>query len=890
MANPLTLNFDQLSAADLPRVGGKGANLGEMTRAGFPVPPGFCVTTDAFQQFMAASQAADELYPALEALAADDVEGVRRVGQQVRERLRVAPIPSPVAEAFVAAWETQGTEHPYAVRSSATAEDLPDASFAGQQDTYLNVIGRDAMLNALRDCWVSLFTDRAILYRAQNGFSHRAVALSVVVQRMILPQISGILFTADPVNGHRQIISIDASYGLGEALVSGLVSADLYKIDKRDGQIVETQVADKGLAIWPKAAGGTYREELTDERRTARVLNEGQLRQLADLGTRVESHYGSPQDLEWCIDGDQLYLLQARPITSLFPRLEPPLSDNPLHVLVSFGHAQVMTDPLPPMASSVWRILLPFGKKGPLTEYNPYLHLAAGRIYINLSPMLRLPPLHRILPKVLAIAAPHIAATVRDVIDRDEFKHSMGYPRHQVARRTLAHWLLPLMLKMQAHLWLRRPEGSPAEGLAYLEAEVEGASLQLNAVSPGAERLKVAHQILGEFFPRVLQFLPYIGAAGAARLILSRLLGDRAERADFDNIFRGLSGNVTTDMDLVVGDLADLARKSPELARHLSQSSADALKTVADLPGGPDFMKAWVQFMARYGMRGPSEIDISRPRWADAPDSIFQVLVGNLQHGEAGRHRAQHRRMAADGQAAADNLVAAARYGPLGFLRAALARRLVRVTRSLMAVREHPKYMIIRFLGLLRPAILEAADILQTQNRIDTPDDVWFLGLPELITALETPTDDLRPRIAHRRADIERFHRLSPPQVLTSDGEIPTLKPLGGDIPAGALPGIPVSAGVVEGIARVVLDPAAEVLKPGEILVAPFTDPGWTPLFINAAGLVMEVGGLMTHGSVVAREYGIPAVVGVLDATRHIQSGQHIRLQGDLGYVEIIER
>jgi len=263
----IILPFDAISAGDLAIVGGKGANLGEMTQAGFPVPPGFCVTTVAFRQLMETSGQAEEIYRSLEAVPAGDVEGVRLLGQQIRSRLSEAPMPAEIEGAIVAAWQALGTQESYAVRSSATAEDLPDASFAGQQDTFLNIIGRQKLLESVRACWISLFTDRAILYRAQNHFSHRDVYLAVVVQGMVLPDVSGILFTADPVSGHRQIVSIDASYGLGEALVAGLVSPDLYKVDKRSRVIVELHIGDKQLAIRPQEGGGTYQEKLEGEAR-----------------------------------------------------------------------------------------------------------------------------------------------------------------------------------------------------------------------------------------------------------------------------------------------------------------------------------------------------------------------------------------------------------------------------------------------------------------------------------------------------------------------------------------------------------------------------------------------------------------------------------------------
>lgn len=912
---PYVLPFSAISAGDLPYVGGKGANLGEMSGAGFPVPPGFCVTTSAFRAFMAACEGAEALYVALEAIETNDVEGVRKVGQQVRTRLSEVPIPSEVADAVVAAWREAGSQQAYAVRSSATAEDLPDASFAGQQDSYLNVRGEQALLEKMRDCWVSLFTDRAILYRAKNGFSHREVFLSVVVQQMVFPEVSGIMFTADPVTGHRQIVSIDASYGLGEALVSGLVSADLYKIDKRtlkSGQAPQTgqikaQIGDKRLAIRPLPEGGTYHETLTGDVCTARVLSDEQVIALAEIATRIEAHYGKPQDIEWAIasplklaqraprtEGGQerqkkkIYIVQSRPITSLFPLPEPRPTDDTLHVYVSFNHAQVMTDPMPPMAHSIWRLLFPFGKSDP-NQYNPYMLSAGGRLYVDPSPMLYLPIPRRAFPKALEMADPLIANGVREVIKRKEFQK--GASKGSTSMRQIGPWLLPILAKAQARLWKHAPEGSTEELLAKIDTYISQAKAQLDMAELGAERLKVVRRLLGSVFSETLLSMPpYLAAGAMAWLLLRRLTKGYADPDDLDALLRGLLGNVTTEMDLEVGDLADVARQSPALVAHLSQHDVNTvLDTVAEVEGGPAFLSAWNGFMNRYGMRGPSEIDISRKRWYEDPSSLLQVIIGNLRHETSGGHRKKHQKLSAEGEAAGERLVAAAQHGLFGAVKGRIARRLVRVARNQLAIREHPKFLLIRTLGLAKEAILEAAQLLLEAGRIDELDDIWYLDLIELIHALEQPKEELRQRIAKQQAQMARYRHMTPPRIITSDGEIPVVKHSGQNVPEGALAGNPVSSGIIEGIAKVVLDPTSEILTPGEILIAPFTDPGWTPLFINAAALVMEVGGLMTHGSVVAREYGIPAVVGVLDATKIIESGQKIRVNGDLGYVEILE-
>jgi pyruvate,water dikinase len=891
MTAPLTLAFHQIAASDLPRVGGKGANLGEMARAGFPVPPGFCVTTEAFRRFMAGVPGASDLYVALDALAAGDIEGVRRLGEEVRRALQEAPIPPEVTAAVATELERMGSEHAYAVRSSATAEDLPSASFAGQHDTYLNVRGDRDLIERVRACWASLFTDRAILYRAQNGFPHRSVELSVVVQRMIFPDVAGILFTADPVTGSRRTVSIDASFGLGEALVSGLVSADLYKIDKKTGAVLEARIADKLIALRPAPGGGTVRENLSDEQRKARVLGDEQARALAELGARVEAHYGSPQDIEWGIAGNEIVLLQTRPITSLYPLPEPRPNDSALHVYFSFSHAQVMTDPMSPMGSSVWRLIFPFGKSGP--GYNPLLCQAGGRLYADVTPLLRNRVSRKLFPKVLRAADQLASQAIAEIAQQKELFEGPGITG-AMRPQTALRWLVPIFLKAQARLLFLPPEGAAETLSAQAETFMHEFRAKLASAPPGAERLQMAANVLDDLFNRaVLGVPPYILAGVLSKAIAGRLAG-QAGAADINAIARGLAGNVTTEMDLAVGDLADAARKSPDIAQHLSgPDPGEALRRAREDRGSETFVMALDAFLERYGMRGPSEIDIARPRFRDEPGSLLKAVAGNLRQSEPGTHRAHHRKLAAEAEAAARRLVESAGEGPLGVLRGAIMRRMVRVARNLLPVREHPKFLLIKTLDLIRTTLLEEASALRASGRIDADADIFYLELPEVIAALRDPSADpsadIRAVIARRKADYARFQTMSPPRVLTSDGEALSAKHAGDSLPAGAIAGSPVSAGTVEGIARVILSPDKEILQRGEILIAPFTDPGWTPLFINAAGLVMEVGGLMTHGSVVAREYGIPAVVCVPDATKRIRTGQRIRVDGDLGYVQILE-
>src|SRR3712207_4313012 len=353
------LGFQEIDQTRVAVVGGKGAHLGELSRIeGIRVPAGFCVTTDAFQRIMAEAPSIDNRLDRLSRLKPDDREAIRALSAEIRRILEGIAIPDDLAAAITRPLARFGEQAAYAVRSSATAEDLPTASFAGQQDTYLNVVGPAAILQHVSRCWASLFTERAVTYRLRNGFDHRKVHMAVVVQRMVFPQAAGILFTADPVTGNRKVVSVEAGFGLGEALVSGLVNGDVYKV--RDGEVVAKAVATKQLAIHASPAGGTQQQARSEEHTSEPALTDAQVVRLAQLGRRIEAHFGCPQDIEWCLVDDGFQYIQSRPITTLFPI--PAAGDRENHVYVSVGHQQMMTDPMKPLGLSLWQLTAEIGR------------------------------------------------------------------------------------------------------------------------------------------------------------------------------------------------------------------------------------------------------------------------------------------------------------------------------------------------------------------------------------------------------------------------------------------------------------------------------------------------------------------------------------------------
>lgn len=880
--NQYITGLADLDKSCLAMAGGKGANLGELNRIpGILVPPGFCVTTRAYKHFVLTSTEFDRLLSTLESIGNDSLDRLTTHAEEIRTHLLSLPIPKAVEKEIVDELNKGGSGYAYAVRSSATAEDLPGTSFAGQQDTYLNVRGQEQVLRAVRKCWASLFTERAVVYRLQNSFSHRDVELAVVVQQMVFPEVSGIMFTADPVSGNRRITSIDASFGLGEALVSGLVSADLYQV--KDDQIVKKQVSKKSLLIKAQPEGGTERADILEEDSLSSSLSDEQALQLARIGRKIEDHFGNPQDIEWAIMEDRVYVLQSRPITTLYP--QPNTNDEKIHLFISIGHPQMMTEAMKPLGISVLRTLIPFGKTSATRECE-YLQAVGNRLYADITPLLRYPKVRELLPQIVPALDESISRSIEAFLIRDEFKDALRIP--QRIPWSVIKVALPTFLKIAARILYRNNDRVLEEMNHFIKQNVDKNRGLLGSVS-GVERIIVIQDMLStlmpEILPRVAQSLPpAIGTYFLINKYSQVWLGDDSE---LRSISKSPPGNVTTEMGLELGDLADSLRAYPEVIDYLKTARDDTFfENLKQVPGSQGILTAIDQFFTRYGMRGTGEIDLSRPRWYETPTQIIPLLLINIEENQPGKHRREFAHGKEEAEKDAQLILERLRKKTWGFFRSRLMKRFIKVHRTLIGIREHPKYYMVQNFGLLKEAILEESDRLVEAGVFADREDIFWFSLAEIRDMIAHHKADLF-LMAQRKETYARNKRLTPPRVITSEGEIiPGIAIK--DLPSGALSGSPVSAGVVEGRARVILHLEEAKMDRGDILVAPYTDPSWTPLFTLAAGLVTEVGGLMTHGAVVAREYGIPAVVGVENATRIIKDGQQIQVDGTQGFVKVL--
>jgi len=842
------LRLEEIDRTQVALAGGKGANLGELSRIeGIRVPPGFCVTTDAFRRIMTSAPRIDDQLDRLERLDPDDRQAIRTLSAQIRRTVEGIAIPGDLAAAITSSVARLGGQAAYAVRSSATAEDSPTASFAGQQDTYLNIVGAAAIREHVSRCWASLYTERAVTYRQRNGFGHREAGIAVVVQRMLFPQAAGVLFTADPVTSNRKVVTIEAVFGLGEALVAGLVNPDVFTL--RDGDVIAREVAAKPA--------------LTDE----------QLVRLAALGRRIEAHFGQPQDIEWCLVDDEFQVVQSRPITTLFPI--PATSDEENHVYVSVGHQQMMTDPMKPLGLSLWKLTSP-----------ALMVEAGGRLFVDVTKPLGSPARRASLVAALGRSDPLIGDALQTILDRGDFVATRADPDEGQGRTPV--------YAMQA-------DGAPAPletDLAIVAELIEGSRASLAALKreirakSGAALLDFIVADLQEL-KRVLfnqQSLGVIVATTRATWTLNEQLQSwLGEKNAVDTLTQSVPGNVTSEMGLALLDVADVIRPHPDVVAFLRQVGDDEnfLDELPGLDGGRDARDAIQIYLGKYGMRCVGEIDVTKPRWSERPSTLVPLILGNVRNFEQG---AGERRFEEGRQQAWEKeqeLLTRLRALPQGEAKAEEAKRAIDRIRNLAGYREYPKYHMISRYFVYKQALLADAERLVQAGVLHDREDIFYLTFQELHDVARTNQVDDQ-LIGQRKNAFGSYQALTPPRVLTSDGEALAGTYRRADVPAGALTGLPVSAGTVEGRARVILDMAQADLEAGDILVTAYTDPSWTPAFVAIEGLVTEVGGLMTHGAVIAREYGLPAVVGVEHATRLIRDGQRIRVHGTDGYIEIL--
>lgn len=890
-----TISFDEPSCAEPSIAGGKGANLARMTAAGLPVPPGFCITTEAYADFVESNVLTERITETVER-ATGNADAVESATAALREHIVGAPLPDDVAAAIITAYEALGTDTYVAVRSSGTAEDLAGASFAGLHDTYLDIRGSNGLLDAVRRCWASMWTARATSYRATRGFDQATARIAVVVQSMIESEVAGVLFTANPMTGDTTEIVVNASLGLGEALVSGITTPDEYTLNVRDLHVKDQRVGSKERRVVrdTHTGSGTVTEDTPASERERFALSRGQLRSLGELGRRVMTYYKSiPQDIEWAMAGGQVYLLQSRPATGAdfswdedleFWREHP--DDGSILWTRSWAD-EVWNGGISPLSYSyrgevftralvnnaaLWGL-------APITE--PVFRYHRGTVYYNTRVEQRM--VQETAPKPFRVALlAHVAPDRHD----------------EVLRRKLS---LLSYLRIHARIGVR---GRPIHGIFnyfrtvddYLNnrvAEADGLSYgQLATLSDQAliDYLEQFVELKGkntedqwtEFFIIARDALSILGGVIAAwhdpdpQPILTALLTGGPVR------------DTTAEENKWLWRLAERIRASEQLRELFDEHGVDYFQAFEKCSEGSEFLADYHNFMDAHGHRGHADRDIYYARRADDPSVDYQTFATLLAATSPVDPEIRERDVEARRQAAIREVESNLRSQRLGALRVRVFRGLLNYVYRFFLYRDNQRHYFDRYTYSMKRGAFEIGRRLVDRGVFADAEDVYFLGRHELYPLLsgESATELTHAKIAGRRANFVRvLNRQARLPKYIRDGRPVTF----GSDAAGGLTGVGTSRGQVTGRARVVLR-LTDIgqLKEGDILVTNSTDPGWTPVFTLLSGIVLETGGMLAHGSLLAREYGFPAVQ-LADATQLIPDGSTITVNGDTGQIIILQ-
>jgi pyruvate,water dikinase len=660
------------------------------------------------------------------------------------------------------------------------------------------------------------------------------------------------------------VTSVEATFGLGESLVSGLVNADVYQVI--DDVVVAKAIASKRLATRASPAGGTQERPIEPERQQRPALTDAQAVQLAQLGRRIEAHFGLPQDIEWCLVDDGFRIVQSRPITTLFPI--PAASDQANHVYISVGHAQMMTDAMKPLGLSFWQLTTP----------RP-MYVAGGRLFVDVASDLASPARRAGLLEVMGKSDPLIRDALETILTRDDFIPTLP---DDGTSAVPAGGATPAPIETDPAVVVELIEQSQASVAALTrDIHTKSGSALFDFILADIGELK---RIL---FDRRSHEV-FMSAMEATWWLNERLEAWLGEKNAADTLTQSVPYNVTSEMGLALLDVADVIRPYPEVVFFLEHvEDEDLLEELPTRAGGPQARDAIAAFLDKYGMRGVGEIDITRPRWSERPTTLVPLILGNVKNFEpgAGERRFEQGRQGAWEKE--EELLARLATLPDGKRKADETKQMIDRVRTFIGYREYPKYGMVSRYFVYKQALLEEAGRLVLAGVLREKEDIFYLTFQELHDVVRTNQADVQ-LISERKDAFRSYQAMTPPRVSTSDGEVVAGKYGRDDVPAGALVGLAVSAGTVEGRARVIPDLSEAEFEAGDILVTAYTDPSWTPTFLAIRGLVTEVGGQMTHGAVIAREYGLPAVVGVEHATRLIRDGQRIRVNGTDGYVEML--
>jgi phosphohistidine swiveling domain-containing protein len=843
-------------------VGGKAFNLGRLIAAGLPVPRGFCVTTTAFDHFLASCSRRAELFNLLAKCSGDEIGRIAGLSREICHCLAEVNVPEVVKDAMLCAWRELGEERNFAVRSSATVEDAAGMSFAGQFESILNVRGVDALLAAIKSCWLSLFSERALVYLAKQRLPAEKVRMAVLVQEMVEADHAGVVFTADPITGATDRFVVECVSGLGEGLVQGTVQPERMVVEKRTGRVLASSANE--------------------------MLSSATLENLCDLARRIENLFGSPQDIEWARCDSKLFLLQSRPITSKAPVKS--WEDRQIWTNVNTG--EVMPDVMTPITWSMLQSLL--GVVGSIfrlvganiSRVSLVGGLVAGRLYFNANTVLAAVKPFSFLLKgtpdflqtlggvsVEAYRQGQLAIPPEDLPDLN-----FRWPKYIRSWPRISYDLITHSSRRRGCAWLAR----------FKKQTDELDRLDLGAIStPELNRLCV--QYIREVFKDA--DLLYLATQGAVLPVFQKACREWLGEPGLTlRLFAALGGMPVAEAGLALWRLAALAHADSDTEAAVSSENTwpEVRARLCRTEHGRKFLTAWDAFMAEHGHHCRGELELFNARWGETPDYILGLVRGYLRSMGQSDPLENQRRLAEE----RERLTVECRARLKNPIKRWVFSHSLRRAQELTVFREQLKNLGVRRFAFVRRVLLALGQRLHEQGSLPCRDDIFFLEVSEIEpVATGGASFDWRGRIELRRREYEKNLKLKPPPIVIGrfDPNAPGWPVANAD--AKLLEGIPVSPGIVTGPARVILrtDDHEQVL-PGEILIAPFTDPAWSPYFITAAGVVMEQGGILSHGSIVAREYGLPAVTNIASATRVIRTGDLVQVDGNRGCVSVLKR
>jgi phosphohistidine swiveling domain-containing protein len=904
-----TLSLEQVGSENLSTVGGKGSNLGELVRAGLPVPRAFCISTDAYRAVLEADLLSDIL-AILDGVDYESTTDIDSRASRIRDLIIDAPVPSEIeaaiAEAYGRLEAELGAGVPVSVRSSATAEDLPGMSFAGQQDTYLNVSGIDAVLTNAKRCWASLWTDRAIVYRNRQGFRHEDVYLAVVVQEMFPSQVSGVLFTTNPVTSNPKEMFLNSSWGLGEAIVSGSVDPDQYIVDRATLTVSERDIHDKRTMIVRAEDGqGSNEVPVPEAQRLSPSLTDAEVAELGRIALRIEEHYGYPQDIEWGLADGRFAILQSREVTAAdidfadgmelwqTPEARAGLDDE--RWLWSRAYSdEVQTGPTTPLfyTELEWRMTnqrlntFRWTETTEVLGYSPehfgdipVFRWYGARAYIN-----------------LAVEAERITDFIPPFAREDSLLYLFPAEQREQIRTAPFNW--PRFLWIMAKLHITDPKISLQGTTAYMYANLERwtdyelslwdkLDLEKASTEEILETRRKGHQASGFRRNVTLPFSIYLYfLQSAMKLALERYCGDHDGRLA-NHLSAGLHTK-TTEENIAVWKLSREMRASEALMALVENPDNLAVYgALSEFEAGRGFRQSLDVFVKHYGHRGGAERDAVHHRWRHKPETVFNSLRPMITLSDEEDPARQEERLHERMLAARAEALSRVNRGLAGKVKRAALEWLIKTTQDYIYYRDFERFYNDRIMSIPRDIYTAIARKFIARGLMEDEEDIFFLGREEVVAVEEgrMSARDIAVRVRARRRMYVKYTGKEPPKFLrgwhTFDDQ--TLPDDG-----KGLRGTAASSGVVTGRARVCrkLDEVSKVKK-GDILVTVATDPGWTTVFSFIGGVVVETGGVVAHAVMISREYGIPCVAHLPHATDLIPDGALITVDGGSGRVII---